>query len=1047
MPIKLLISGQPDALDRAAVRGGPPGSGQAEAVTELLDNVDVLASFNLSPSARARTAEPSPFEAQDDDILEIEVEGGFKIWTSAERYSAEVPLLKPEAKSGDGRIVVDTLPRASERGVTEWVQTGLRILRLRQDGDPIAAALADPAQWPDDLKALAGELGLKTAIGLPAWFGTKLVLRLIENRLNPGPGLYKWADATRKLKSADRSPTPVSFDGFDVEQPMLVFIHGTMSCTLGSFGAFKGEDAQPHWQALERLFGDRIYAFEHRSMSDSPIDNAIDLLAALPRNARVSIVSHSRGGLVGDLVSLKEIGEHLCQRVDRRDPELRQVDERDRAQLRKLAGLIAEKRLRVDRFVRCASPSRGTLFVSENLDNFLSVLTNLVGLIPGIGGTPLYEVAKRLTLEIVKNRTKPGLVPGVEAVMPGSPIVALLNDVEGRGAAGAVGVLSGDVEGGGWLKRLGVFVTDQLLYEGRDNDLVVNTDAMFHGARRDIACYVFDRGADVSHFNYFKNHRTRAALVEWLAAKPGVKPEPFRDITEGELEPVPTLRSMQTRAGADQPIVFVLPGIMGSHLNVGDREVWLRYLALLQGRLGDLADVDADNVRPVALVGDAYRELCKHLQNSHEVIPFAYDWRRSVVRAAKDLADEVEKALNRTRHPVRIVAHSMGGLVARAMIAARPELWDAICERAGGRLVMLGTPNRGSHDIVEALLGTAATVRQLALLDFTRDAAGVAAIIAQFPGVLELLPDAEEFFGEAHWQGYRKEFPGSAVPAKGRLSDARGVRGTLGVDAPLKHVDRVSYVAGVASRTVTGVQIDGGRVVLSITSEGDGRVTYESGRLPGVAMWYMDAVHGDLAAYAPGFPAIGELLETRHHLAAAHRAAERGARRRSEVPGPAGAGALPDRVVARSGGPRSAAGAGVPASRAGGVPRRGPSRRPASLALPDRRRALRGRHDHRRRGAGRRAAGRRALAALCARRLSGRVRVDRGRPAAADRGAGSAGAADGRHRHRPGQDGRPHGRPARRSHPPRRAAVRAAAAGRRARARPGSRSAPASRSC
>ena len=125
----------------------------------------------------------------------------------------------------------------------------------------------------------------------------------------------------------------------------------------------------------------------------------------------------------------------------------------------------------------------------------------------------------------------------------------------------------------------------------------------------------------------------------------------------------------------------------------------------------------ATNVQPVALVGDGYRELCEFLQHSHEVIPFAYDWRRSVTDAARLLAGEVDNALRRTQQPVRIVAHSMGGLVVRAMIAARPDLWDRMCERDGARLLMLGTPNRGSHDIVEALLGTAATVQQLALLD------------------------------------------------------------------------------------------------------------------------------------------------------------------------------------------------------------------------------------------------------------------------------------------------------------------------------------------
>ena len=288
-------------------------------------------------------------------------------------------------------------------------------------------------------------------------------------------------------------------------------------------------------------------------------------------------------------------------------------------------------------------------------------------------------------------------------------------------------MISGDIEGGNWLKRLGVFATDRFLYEGRDNDLVVNTDAMFHGARHAVAGYVFDQGADVSHFNYFRNPRTRAALLSWLSASTdrGSRRNPSTNSRRAEFEPVPMLRSMQTRDGVDQPIVFVLPGIMGSHLNVGDREVWLHYLALLRGGLGDLADVDAANVRPVALVGDAYRELCESLQGSHEVIPFAYDWRRSVTDAARLLAGEVDNALKRTRQPVRIVAHSMGGLVVRAMITERPELWDRICERDGARLVLLGTPNRGSHDIVEALLGTASSIQQLALLDLTHDTAEI----------------------------------------------------------------------------------------------------------------------------------------------------------------------------------------------------------------------------------------------------------------------------------------------------------------------------------
>ena len=143
--------------------------------------------------------------------------------------------------------------------------------------------------------------------------------------------------------------------------------------------------------------------------------------------------------------------------------------------------------------MRCASPSRGTLLAAENIDIFLSVLTNLVGLIPGVGGTPLYEVTKRIALEIIKNRTVPSLVPGLEAMIPKSPLVALLNNLTDP-AAGAMGVIAGDIQGGNWLKRIGVFASDHIVYEARDNDLVVNTDAMFHGARREVVGYVFDQG-------------------------------------------------------------------------------------------------------------------------------------------------------------------------------------------------------------------------------------------------------------------------------------------------------------------------------------------------------------------------------------------------------------------------------------------------------------------------------------------------------------------------------------------------------------------------
>src|SRR5690349_5310543 len=134
MTVKLSIHGQSDESDRRATRGGPPGA--KDLVTDVLNELEVRESFDLSPSARGLPGSDEhvkdPVEVEDDDILEFEVEGGFQIWTSAQRYQEDVLLLRPDAKIGDA-VSVNTLPRAQERGIKEWAASRLRILRLNRD--------------------------------------------------------------------------------------------------------------------------------------------------------------------------------------------------------------------------------------------------------------------------------------------------------------------------------------------------------------------------------------------------------------------------------------------------------------------------------------------------------------------------------------------------------------------------------------------------------------------------------------------------------------------------------------------------------------------------------------------------------------------------------------------------------------------------------------------------------------------------------------------------------------------------------------------------
>ena len=98
MTIKLRIPGQREAVSSAAVRGASAGGVSVQPVTGLLDAVEVVEAYNLSAVARDRTAAPAEFDANDDDILEIEVEGGFTLWTSAQRYSDDLGVVK--ARSG-----------------------------------------------------------------------------------------------------------------------------------------------------------------------------------------------------------------------------------------------------------------------------------------------------------------------------------------------------------------------------------------------------------------------------------------------------------------------------------------------------------------------------------------------------------------------------------------------------------------------------------------------------------------------------------------------------------------------------------------------------------------------------------------------------------------------------------------------------------------------------------------------------------------------------------------------------------------------------------
>jgi pimeloyl-ACP methyl ester carboxylesterase len=281
---------------------------------------------------------------------------------------------------------------------------------------------------------------------------------------------------------------------------------------------------------------------------------------------------------------------------------------------------------------------------------------------------------------------------------------------------------------------------------------------------------------------------------------------------------------------------------MGTRLSAGGREVWLDLGELAGGGLGELG-LDAA-VGAGGLLERAYGDLVDHLSGSHQVRPFPYDWRLSLRHAADELAGELERILATTNQPVRLLAHSMGGLVARALQARHADVWRRVVQRSGSRLIMLGTPNAGSFAIPRMLLGRDRLIRMLALLDFDHSLSEILSLVATYPGVLELLPRhaSSDFdaFDEAAWAPLREANDDRwTVPSGDALTAARRFRDEL--DACEIDTEHTLYVAGQDRSTPMAVEVRGRRVLFHATGEGDGRVPWRPAAsrasAPGTCRW------------------------------------------------------------------------------------------------------------------------------------------------------------------------------------------------------------------
>ncbi len=660
---------------------------------------------------------------------------------------------------------------------------------------------------------------------------------------------------------------------------ILVLIHGTASSTMGSFGPIvhgksdgtlsPGTTSRTQWERLCKRFKDPkddneekrclIYGFEHHTLTRSPVQNAIALLEAIPRNARLHMLSHSRGGLVGELLCL------LPDTLDKDDLDRYANAGLPRDDLDKFKQLMAFKAPQVQQFVRVAAPMQGTLLNSDRIDTTFSLLFNLMKIVPG-GQNVLADAFREFAREFIATREDVSVLPGLAAMSPESALVAILNRAN-RTIESPLTVVSGDIEPAGILKSLAVFATD--LFYREDHDVVVHTRAMLKGVPRKPDLKVFPaQGSDVNHFSYFSNKMSSKVIVDALT---GVE-NPNLEAHAPEPEAM-ELISGTRGSGADKPLVFVLPGIMGSHLRVRgqDTPIWFNLPRILTGELKKITSKDGEpieDVEPAGVLKRFYGGLVRHLSRSHEVAVFDFDWRKPLQEEADRLAARVQMELskipNGETRPIRFVAHSMGGLVVRLMINRHRELWEKLRSDAGGgsTLVMLGTPNRGSMSIVWALMGLDKMIHTIDRIDWKHDVPELVEKMVPLQGILELLPTDGDgaYFKRSTWQQLRNaKGPSWPLPESKRLKNAAKTYDELKLipnDAPA-----MSYIAGNAD--MTPAALDSTTLKMTGSRHGDGRVLWRTGLLPDVSTWYAyETSHGDLARDRDLFGPILDLLQT-----------------------------------------------------------------------------------------------------------------------------------------------------------------------------------------
>jgi tetratricopeptide (TPR) repeat protein len=723
-------------------------------------------------------------------------------------------------------------------------------------------------------RGLVGDIALKLLnvfLKKPLAKGVRMLASQLEDKMmEEGEGLLHW-DKHFCFTPFNRKPS---------DQPYLLFLHGTNSNAKGAFGKLGQSDV---WQFMHATYGRNVLAFQHRTLTKSPLQNVLELVMQLPDAAELHLISHSRGGLLGDILCRYALNQDGSSSgfTDTHTDLLRKHGERgeDIEHIRQLNNIFVNKKIRVRKFIRVACPAGGTILASRRLDIILNVFYNL------FGGSlnPLADLLKELIAETLKTKDDIRVLPGLEAQSPSSPFIKILNDRAPEAAVDgdALAVIAGN---GKWTASInGLKVILGKMFFWQRNDLVVNTDSMYLGAHRNGTIqYFFDQGAVVDHTSYFLNNTTRQAIAFALKTNSGEPipgfttvaqysiPASDRDVRgfeHGELFPYPNLPS------GKRPVVVLLPGIMGSNLSRNGDKIWLAYLRSVFGGLKELQYINDKAITATSLIRTSYKQLADRLSATYDVIIYPFDWRKPLKESADAFNDKIIELL-KFNQPLKIIGHSMGGVLVRDFIVNHDDTWKKLNNSKGFKLLFLGAPLGGSFRITTVLFGNDAIINSLNMLDRKHTKKELLTMFSAFPGILNLLPlttgEGYDFADKTTWEKMAAAYGDSNWPLPGPVQlEAFGKYR----DHILEKTDTIDYsnmvyVAGKDKYTPCDYFNDTipprTELVFLYTGEGDQSVTWDSGipkQLSTKSVYYVDVTHGALANEPRLFHGIEQILE------------------------------------------------------------------------------------------------------------------------------------------------------------------------------------------